>query len=490
MKSPLQNTELLRRTKPAPISLKAPRLVNKFKLGCDPEFALETTSGRFVEASTIGLRIHDAFGCDGSGGPVELRAYPSKFAVEVVASLLNTLRLLAMHNVAARECPRWLTGGYALHRSLGGHMHFGRRLSNKDPKRSKEFQALDDLSCILHQIGYLPGQATRIWSGGYGMLGDIRDQKHGFEYRVFPSWLHTPWFAHMMLTLGKLTVREPEVWKDCFTAKWHEVVERIERLFKAYRYMDDDAALALFSMKWLSKDGLQTPFNFKSEWGLCGATRATVPLRRIPEVIKPDKQAILEVIESIRSGAAPSWREPERTFEVEATPSEPSPRVARHIVPTVYWDFQESYWPRLLQRMYCLKGAEIVFWQSEDNQLLYLAPQIAAILKDSEILELRKVVDVDVLSYGQIGNHLGIGIDSSSAMNYIIPKLSKILPFARANEIDMAWVEKWQSRFLDIGYFQERSKPLVLPYAVQPSTPASGFQQGTMGGVQGFSFSI
>src|SRR5438105_3953051 len=101
------------------MNILSPRLVNRFKLGCDPEYVF--SNGRFVPAEECDLHVGRAFGCDGSGGPVELRAHPSRFAVGVVASLLNTMRLLAASNETARTCA-WIAGGYNHRHPAGGHI--------------------------------------------------------------------------------------------------------------------------------------------------------------------------------------------------------------------------------------------------------------------------------------------------------------------------------------------------------------------------------
>lgn len=450
--------------KTPPINLAAPRLVNRFKLGCDPEFALEGPFGTILNANSISLEVDAAFGCDGSGRPVELRAYPSKFAVEVVASLLNTMRFLAMFNREARGCQRWLTGGYALKQPLGGHIHFGRKIRLKS-RKYREWAALDDLSCALYQIGYLPGQANRISVGRYGTLGDIRSQSHGFEYRVFPSWLHTPWFAHLMLTLGKLTIREPGAWKDCLGGRAC-TLKQIEKLLKAYCYLDDDAALALYSLRWL-KDGFLTPFNLKPEWGLDEAKASRQTLSQVPPVIKPDKQAILEIIEAIRTGKPPAWREPlvESEGSKPKVDSKPPLEMVNLVSPLQFWDFAVHYRPRAVQGLYSPKGIEMVSWQDYNEEGLSLCPQVASILEPNEIKALQSVAGLAITSHSGLDDHFGIGINPEFKLDRQIQVFTENLPIAFGNQINKAWVSKWQERFARVGLLRVRkSKQLQLPY--------------------------
>src|SRR5271155_3396399 len=70
-----------------------PKLVNHFALGADPEFAfINNATGRYCHAQDLGMITTLPFGCDMAGRQAELRAHSSRFALEVVASMVDALR--------------------------------------------------------------------------------------------------------------------------------------------------------------------------------------------------------------------------------------------------------------------------------------------------------------------------------------------------------------------------------------------------------------
>lgn len=287
---------------PSIASLKAPRLANHFTLGCDPEFMLGTPRGQ-VRARDVGLTSTEtAFGCDGSARPVELRAHPSKFAVSVVASLLNTMRFLAASNSQAVACPIWAAGGYAMGDPIGGHIHIGR----KGKLTEAEVKTLDIMAfCVLRDI-CIPGAKERLRN--YGRLGDFRTQNHGYEWRVMPSWLLSIGFAHLVLTLAKLAVKDPSTWDVALTEQIGSAGIRAETILKAFAPIDDDAALALAGFKQHFRDYATTEQSFRGAWGLVDTQAATVS--NLPKTIAPDDAALYEVSQAIARGTAPSFRVP------------------------------------------------------------------------------------------------------------------------------------------------------------------------------------
>ena len=190
------------------------RFVNRFCLGADPEwiFGSREDPGLKASAKDFGMKTGCAFGMDSNGRLAELRAYPSRWAVEVVAGIAETLRWvpLAASNTLAYD---YVAGAHKTEDSLGGHVHLGR----KRPYRADEILALDALNHALAAAGVFPlkewnyRRSQRGGRFGYGQDGDIRLQGHGYEYRAFPSWLDSPRQAFLVLTLSKLAVVDPKL---------------------------------------------------------------------------------------------------------------------------------------------------------------------------------------------------------------------------------------------------------------------------------------
>src|SRR5438105_15380826 len=91
-----------------------PRLLNHFKLGADPEFAIARQVGPQNEifyAEQLQLIAGLCVGADNNGRLVELRPAPSRFALEVVASMLSELRWLAVIRPKTATL-NWKAGAY------------------------------------------------------------------------------------------------------------------------------------------------------------------------------------------------------------------------------------------------------------------------------------------------------------------------------------------------------------------------------------------
>lgn len=305
------------------------RYVNRFKLGADPEFIFancdRATDGRViasarVDASAMGLAQGPAFGADNNGRLAEIRPYPSRSAVEVVASILCTLRWMVTQ-VPSIVSYEWLSGAYLLDDGLGGHVHFGR----KRPNRKLEVEALDSIEEGLLYLGVYPkDQVDRRRAGDarrqiYGALGDFRLQQHGYEYRTFPSWLDSPELAFLTLVVSKLSVQMPDLYR--FKGA-NPILEhaRLRNFLAYFKGVDDDARLALLMLD----RGLPTQRgdNFAPRWGIKkeNAPKKLVRIPIIPPCIKPDAQSVQEVFESLQSGKPLGFRVPEVTWAPTAPP--------------------------------------------------------------------------------------------------------------------------------------------------------------------------
>ena len=303
------------------------RYVNRFKIGADPEFCFAERHGtldttRRVEAHALGLAQGPAFGADNNGRLAEIRPYPSRSCVEVVASILTTLRWMAT------LCPNtmnfeWHCGAYLWDDGIGGHVHFGR----KRPTRKSEIAALDHVEEGLLSLGVYPvDQVLRRRQGDarrqvYGALGDYRLQQHGYEYRTYPSWLDSPELAFLTLVLSKLAVFKPNLYVRPPNSFPNPQIEfaRIRNFLAYFKCVDDDARLALI----LLNRGLPSHKggDFRPRWGIPQMPPTGKPEPKVvPLSIKPDRRSVDEVFAFLFDARPLSFRVPEMTW---TTPNPP-----------------------------------------------------------------------------------------------------------------------------------------------------------------------
>lgn len=249
-----------------------PRLINRFKIGADPEFifvnkvpdiSYETGRRYRVDAASEGLKTGLAFGADQNGRLIELRPKPSRSCLEVLASLWSELKWMGRFypNTLSFE---WQCGAFLFGDGIGGHIHFGR----KRPTRTEEVTALDKVGGLMYTLGLFPkGEWMQRQEGDergqrYGRYGDFRPQIHGYEYRTLPSWLDSPVLAYLCMVLAKLAVYDPKL-----VEKWGKDPNHIKHLLGFYQGLDDDAAIAL---KALEVHGLPRHLggDFKGRWGI------------------------------------------------------------------------------------------------------------------------------------------------------------------------------------------------------------------------------
>lgn len=308
----------LRRTPAPPLFEKIPRLINRFRLGADPEFIFEDVERRRrVDATSFGLHTGLAFGCDQNGRLVELRPRPYRSALRVTASVLQSLRWLALMKPAALRYS-WRAGAFLYDDGIGGHVHFGR----KRPERERETDALAHVMIQLAGIGTFPiAQCERRLAGDargqmYGRLDDIRNQAYGYEYRAFPSWLDSPWTAFFSLTLAKLAVQDPGL--VCAWPVDAAHPELLTDLLSYYKGRDDDAALALVAVK---RHGLPRHVggDFRPRWGLTYENPKT-SVEVVPDVIPAGKKAPKELYEFLVNGTPITAAMPELTWSPDRVP--------------------------------------------------------------------------------------------------------------------------------------------------------------------------
>lgn len=295
------------------------RYVNRFKLGADPEFVC-THGGARVDARMLGLQQGQAYGMDNNGRLIELRPYPHRSAVNVVASVLAAMRWMCLLNPETNQY-NWEAGAFLHGDGLGGHVHFGR----KRPGRDIEVKALDAIDDELLAVKAYPlAEVMRRREGDqhnqhYGLPGDIRKQLHGYEYRTFPSWLDSPELAFLTITLSKLAVLNPGLVQGYVPITIDRHIQRIKNLLSYYKDVDDDARLALLMVS--RQFPVHIGGDFRRRWGLEYA--AIQPKRNIsflPSCIKPGPEDLKEMFEHLSKGTALLARVPIPTWSPLAPP--------------------------------------------------------------------------------------------------------------------------------------------------------------------------
>jgi Phage phiEco32-like COOH.NH2 ligase-type 2 len=278
------------------------RRLNNFCVGSDPEFSFRNLDGERVTAVECGLKVGLAAGADQNERLVELRPWPSPSVVEHVAGIMSALRwMFRVYNRRATMFS-WRAGAWFAGDGMGGHVHFGR----KRPTRVEEVAALDGLARVFKASGLFPVKewdrrmrGDNYHNAPYGLPGDFRVQRHGYEYRSLPSWLQSPTVAFIVLTASKLAVLDPSI-----TVKWSEKVTAVQArnllrgLAKLYKGRDDDAYI-LYHILTQSGD---LPFdfdyevNFATTWGIpFGETIAGDENIILPACIQPQAEEVLEM---------------------------------------------------------------------------------------------------------------------------------------------------------------------------------------------------
>lgn len=198
-------------------------LVNKFKLGCDPEFVAVGDDGHIVNAETMGIEHDGPVGFDHGGRILEVRPAPANGVLPLIRRMQKLIKDKRLNK-------KLVAGPYyednARLEPLGGHVHFGikpyakvklDRLGAYVPDEMTEegkiiIKALDQVTKYLEHLDILPtlgSDKRRKNHFGYGRWGDVRDCDGHLEYRTMASWLYDPKVAFLCLTAAKLAAADP-----------------------------------------------------------------------------------------------------------------------------------------------------------------------------------------------------------------------------------------------------------------------------------------
>ena len=307
-----------------------PKLLNRFCIGADPEFIFgernqpimddefPDDNPAYVYAEKFGMNTIEAFGADMNGRLAELRVFPNRFVLNVVASLLDTLRWMNEAYPAVNKF-KWCAPAIMAKDGIGGHVHIGRRR-----KDTNEFvKSLDMLVNVLSSTNIVDGvgHAQRKIQTKYGKPSDIRPQPHGIEYRTMPTWLSSPWSAYLTLTLAKLCIFHP-----LSAAKLSKVPENnfliIKNLLMAFSGYDDDARIALIAWERMGPPKYNSG-DFKQAWGITkpqlkGISHGT---HYFPPIIEPDVKSVRELFNFFTNGNPINYRVLEPAWNLYKIPA-------------------------------------------------------------------------------------------------------------------------------------------------------------------------
>lgn len=291
---------------------RTPRLVNRFKLGADPEFTFQSKDGSYIYAESLGLTTLTGFGCDMSGRQAEIRAYPSRFALEVVASIADSLRWMGTVQNGSLLAFNWQATAFNGKDGCGGHIHFGRR---RPQVRELDTNILDATTKRLLHEGVFDRYSfidrQRMAPGNYGKAGDIRVNNHGYEYRTPPTSLSSPWLTYFVLVINKLMVYHGQATLKNPTNPEEGFIE----LLKLYEDRDDDAAIALSALR---KFGMpkESKEDFKAKWGVSmGLPAPSKDNYFFPSMIKAEDATCKELFAYFKRGWDIPCRWPKPTWE-------------------------------------------------------------------------------------------------------------------------------------------------------------------------------
>jgi hypothetical protein len=439
-----------------------PRLMNHYALGADPEFSL-ISKGTHYKATDFGLSAGRAFGADNNGRLVELRPMPSKFVLDVVASLLAEFQWAARLTSGLASLD-WISVPYDQQDGLGGHVHFARKRCEED--RDTDVMGLNNIFALLVRAGVFNQKLCelRLNRSHYGKYGDVRVQTHGYEYRTFPTWLNSPWLAFLALVLAKISIYDPTFMKGLAAHGCDNEVAAKSTIFNLLRYyqtLDDDVRIAFNAYK-VHGFPQQTSLDFKSEWGICADKIVSEPMIWYPAMMEPDalhRQAVFDCLIS---------KKPIDFFKVE-------PNWEGHHIPEGYFSlFETSSTLRqvgigeIISNLVCPKGQPVCLQtRGPDNLLQIWVPleypiEPRQIEKTASYFFPRGKVDIDVRKKGvpevriESGKHFREGANVDKMRAFL---LSGMFPCWETTVVNKASFDTWKEGF---GLYKVKLKGIEI----------------------------
>lgn len=244
-------------------------LVNKFLVGCDPEFAMVDNEGKAVNLNTV-LRAQGEVGYDHGGYVGELRPKPARGAYTLIKhlrALISGDTFRSLPGAKARAGAYFQEKGDRGRVDLGGHVHFGFKY---DEEWATKLDALDHLTRRLEALDILPQKESEARRRGpYGRFGDFRlagDLNERVEYRTMASWLHDPKVAFACLTLSKMAAYDPATCK-AMLGRFHDFKPLVQWV-EAFAAKDDNARRLSENLLSKGVKGLQADpeADFRERW--------------------------------------------------------------------------------------------------------------------------------------------------------------------------------------------------------------------------------
>lgn len=210
-------------------------LLNDFRIGADPEFALVEDGHLREYRGTVDP--YSPWGLDHGRYVIEPHPKPALS----VKDLINNIRVcLNDFATVAAAAPVWKAlpyiAGPERRLTLGGHVHVDRPECT-----SSQVGALDTFARHLENLDILPktlGVERR--ANGYGAYSDIRREHGHFEYRTFPSWLFSQRVAKLCLLGSKLIVVDPESVSETMGTPATASVPKLKSFFERFQNKDSD----------------------------------------------------------------------------------------------------------------------------------------------------------------------------------------------------------------------------------------------------------
>lgn len=236
-------------------------MLNKFLVGCDPEFVALDGMGRSINLADK-IRAAGEIGYDHNGRVGEFRPEPTRGTYALTKKLQRLIRSSTVENLGASK----LRAGAQVNRDvLGGHVHLGFPAPLATDAKVK---ALDLVTQVLEALDILPmneSRARRV-AGHYGRFSDVRDSGGHMEYRTMASWLTDPKIAYLCLTAAKLAVCDPT--GTCGTLKTTSSFNELVEWFRVYRTKDINARRALERVLSLGHAAIRVypDVDFRERW--------------------------------------------------------------------------------------------------------------------------------------------------------------------------------------------------------------------------------